>query len=376
MRTAVRKRMSFTAIAAIAMVTTLAACSSNSSSGAGSSTSVASSPAGTSSAAAGPTSGGSTPTSGGASGPADKVSLGLASQAAVSAPAIVAVQQGYFTKYNIDADVSVIATGPLKTAVAGGSVQFGSGGGPTGEILSLTNGAVTIIGNSDLAPLFQLIAAPDIKTIADLKGQPIGITGAGSTTTMFTALALKTANLSLNDVKTVVGTDTSALVQMFASGTIKAITEPPPNSDLLLKALTGSHVLVDFNQDQYAPWPNQQTYANTAFIKAHPDITQRFMDAMDLGIEKFEKDPAAAKQAILQLTPGLSDADEEAAYKAALIGMSVDQTPTVAIETKVLTNIAVLGDQYTQYSKPDKAATVFDDTFAKQALKDTGVTNP
>ncbi|MDA3959598.1 MAG: ABC transporter substrate-binding protein [Planctomycetota bacterium] len=84
----------------------------------------------------------------------------------------------------------------------------------------------------------MLVAAPGIKTIADLKGKKIGLEE-GFVPHLLTLKALESAGLSEKDV-TIVNTPTNETPQVLKSGAVSAIAAWQPNSGQALKAVDGS----------------------------------------------------------------------------------------------------------------------------------------
>src|SRR5262245_21251961 len=94
----------------------------------------------------------------------------------------VATEAGLFKKYNLDFDLVFIASSPSVTAaMLGGDAEISLGGGE-GPIRAYVQGAsdfVFVAGFKNVLT-HSILARPDIKRPADLKGKKVGINRVGS----------------------------------------------------------------------------------------------------------------------------------------------------------------------------------------------------
>jgi ABC-type nitrate/sulfonate/bicarbonate transport system substrate-binding protein len=113
----------------------------------------------------------------------------------LQAPLFVAMDAGAFKKYGME--VRYIRTGARTIqALVGGSVQFAQGVSSRTVPSAVLGGAdVVLIANFADKLLFTMHSAPEIKSIQDLKGKIVGVSGIGGTTDFATRLALKEVGL-------------------------------------------------------------------------------------------------------------------------------------------------------------------------------------
>jgi ABC-type nitrate/sulfonate/bicarbonate transport system substrate-binding protein len=106
---------------------------------------------------------------------------------------VVAQQQGFFRKHNVDAQLVLMPNGPLAlTALAGGESQFYYGttsGASLGAVVNGLDGVFVAGFVKRLVGAFGV--GRDIKTPADLKGKRIGVASLSGGNWMFTMLALE-----------------------------------------------------------------------------------------------------------------------------------------------------------------------------------------
>lgn len=109
----------------------------------------------------------------------------------LQAPLFVSMDAGAFKKYGME--VRYIRTGARTIqALVGGSVQFAQGVSSRTVPSAVLGGADTVlIANFSDKLLFTMHSAPEIKSIRDLKGKVVGVSGIGGSTDFATRLALR-----------------------------------------------------------------------------------------------------------------------------------------------------------------------------------------
>ena len=113
---------------------------------------------------------------------ADKLRISYSAINATQAFLWVAQDKGIFAKYGLDGELLYINSGTMNiAALVGGSVQI-AGGGPVSIEARLRGIKLTILGNPLPWLASNLVAHPDIKSIADLPGKIAGISRFGSST--------------------------------------------------------------------------------------------------------------------------------------------------------------------------------------------------
>src|SRR2546430_2798265 len=106
---------------------------------------------------------------------------------------VVANHQGFFRKYNLDAQLVLMPNAPLAlSALTAGDSQFYYGttsGASLGAVLNGLDGVFVAGFINRLVGAFAV--GRDIKTPADLKGKKIGVASLGGGNWMFTMLAFE-----------------------------------------------------------------------------------------------------------------------------------------------------------------------------------------
>ena len=187
--------------------------------------------------------------------PAGALSMGLLRNP-VSGLIELASQKGWFREAGLAFSPVLFAGagGPkVIQAMGGGSIALGSVS-VTAALLALGSGAVplSIVSiSTDPSPAFVVIAAPDIRTLHELKGKRVATT-AGTGLQYFLARALGTAGMSLADVEFVnlpVGDAQSA----FLAGRVDAVV-PSLNGRYYIRGIRkDAHELFTYEDFAKAP---------------------------------------------------------------------------------------------------------------------------
>ena len=125
-------------------------------------------------------------------------------------------------------DVELIRVGGstrMVAAMLGGSAPIIQAGAPAALTATAAGGDVVIIGATGTVSPFRLIARPEIKQPADLKGKKAGITTFGSTSDQVVRIALKHFELEPN--KDVAILTFGAQPEVFAALQNGASKSPP-----------------------------------------------------------------------------------------------------------------------------------------------------
>src|SRR6266850_2413935 len=118
----------------------------------------------------------------------------------------IARESGLFRKYNLDVDLVYIpSSGVANAALLGGDVEVALAGG-IGTVRAYVQGATDLvfIGGVKNALTHSIVAKPEIKTTAELKGKKIGVTRIGSNSHYFALQALRRAGLDASRDVTII----------------------------------------------------------------------------------------------------------------------------------------------------------------------------
>jgi NitT/TauT family transport system substrate-binding protein len=207
-------------------------------------------------------------------------------------PLFMAADTGIFQANGLDASVQAIAGAPASAAaLISGQLQFAQFGGGAAMSAAVNGSDLVILTIMVPVDQFVIYGGPAIKTPQDLKGKKLGVVALGGSEDN---VAMRSALRSLGmdpdkDVSILaVGQDrVSALV----NGSIAAATLTPP--DTIQAQAAGFHPVFDMAAAKL-PHLGQSTVTSRAYVNAHRDVAQKYVDSMIEGIAKLKQDRAMA----------------------------------------------------------------------------------
>src|SRR5690349_2454231 len=190
----------------------------------------------------------------------------------------IAKEAGYFANEGVDVELIRV----------GGSTRM------VAALLATAAGSdVLIIGSTGTVSPFRLMARPEIKNPADLKGKRAGITTFGSTSDQIVRMALKHFNLEPN--KDVALLSFGAQPEVFAALQSGAVQAGALSFPLYAKATQlGMRELVNFG-DLGIEDINGTVITTRSYIAQHRNIVLRFLRAFTRGMQRYRSDKEFSK---------------------------------------------------------------------------------
>ena len=211
-------------------------------------------------------------------------------------PVVVGRDAGIFKKHGFDVEVIHIRGGALITAtIMSGSVQFSGAGAESVVAARIEGGDVVLLACPVDQDAVYLVARPEIKSVADLKGKTAAVTRLGSTTHFYLRAALGQVGLDEKDL---------AILQLGAGGEIAAAML---GGRVTAAALTihnafpflqmGWPVLADLSKTDFV-YPSSCVASSRALIKSSGPMVERFLRGYTEAIRMIKKDTAFAERTI------------------------------------------------------------------------------
>lgn len=285
------------------------------------------------------------------------VRIGVGAPTAEHSLPEVAQELGFFKKYGIDAKVQLItAGGPTVTAaLVGGNVDFGVYSGPSLEEAVVQGTSLKYVGVWMHQANAEIVGAPGINSMKDLKGKPVAVSAPGGLSGQLTDKALRDAGL--DPTKAVVRRNVSgqaAALSAFASGQVKAALFGGPQAYVALDKVKGAKVLVDFTKENYA-WPGVGVVATGSYIKNHSKTIRSVVAALKEAAAAYQ-DPAQASK-IKAVIAKFTQIDDQSVITRSfdVVSKSIDPTlvPRAADEANVLMQVAYTEPKATKFSPAD-----------------------
>ncbi|MCU0570964.1 MAG: ABC transporter substrate-binding protein [Oculatellaceae cyanobacterium Prado106] len=205
-------------------------------------------------------------------------------------PLFYSVEKQLFSKHNINGDVALtpmvsdiaaqLATGRVEMAV----IPF------TNAIAAYTQGAsFQIVAGSGVQGLI-VVAKPEIKTFADLKGKKIG-TFQADTLDVVVYDYLKKNNMTYKDVEMVYFGDATELLNAYLAGQLDAVSHIEPYATKA-KTSTQGNILGDGTDIYGQGYPDCVVAARNELIEKEPevvkDVIRTFFEAQYMIESNFE----------------------------------------------------------------------------------------
>ena len=211
---------------------------------------------------------------------ADKLRVGKTTpQGYAFVPVDVGVQHGFFSKYGLEIEIVNFTGGArLHQGMVAGAADIALGSGP--DFAFLVKGAPEI-GVADYAdpPLDMALTVPydsPVKTIDDLKGKKIGVTGSGAMTHWLALELAHVKNWGKDGVTPVfLGGDRPAQVAGLITHQVDAVISDPALGFQLEESKQG-RVLAPASS-YVKDFMTHIIFASNDLVKSNPDAVKRFL---------------------------------------------------------------------------------------------------
>lgn len=211
-------------------------------------------------------------------------------------PFRVALAKGYFKEQGITIEPIFIRGGPAAiAALASGEVDFGSIGGAQAAIRSRSRGLdVSIIGSISNKVNYSIVGNKETKSIEDLRGKIVGVTGAGAFSDFAVRIFLKKANIDPDrDVTLRAIGGTTLRVAALERGLIAAAPFSP--EDAVKLARKGFPLIINLSESLAIP--QSIIISRAELLHRFPETAKRFLKALILGIQLARKNKNEAIRA-------------------------------------------------------------------------------
>jgi len=166
---------------------------------------------------------------------ADKITISYSSRSYAFLPAQIAVARGFFKEENVEpvliqmrsqVTVPALISGEVNYTLSFGNILAGAIQGMPFKILAVLTER----------PLHHIVARPEIKSIAELRGKRIGTQRIGGSDHLAAEAMLQAKGLDLKDVQFVtLGADEPVRVEMMKKGLVDAVCIAPPGPNRLAR---------------------------------------------------------------------------------------------------------------------------------------------
>jgi NitT/TauT family transport system substrate-binding protein len=249
---------------------------------------------------------------------------GLAKQ--IHLPEVVCEKLGYFKQQGLDVEYVNIGNSGVnaENQLIAGVVQAASSSYDHTIDLQSKGKYITAIVQFMAAPgeaeLVPTKFAKQIKTLADLKGRTLGVSGLGGMTDYLSRTLALRGGLAANDISLLgIGADST-----FIAAMVQGQVQAGMVTDLTVSRMLSAHqavLLSDLRTPATtlavlgAPYPGDSLYVSEAWLKDHQDAAQRLANAFVLTMKWIA---AHSAEEITSLVPADYYEGNRAVYVAAL----------------------------------------------------------
>lgn len=203
--------------------------------------------------------------------------------AAMSPPVLplwIAVEKGFFERERLDVTVLFIRGSPvLQAALHSGEIQAGLTGG-TAALSATSRGlSLQIVANTRSKLTYDIVAKPEIKSVAHIRGKIFGVQAIGGTVWMGAMLGLEHLGLDpeRDKIKIIPVGDQTVLAQALETGTIDLTVLDKPLSNPLKQK--GFRILAELSRSNI-PYAGVGLIFRGSFVAKKPEVVERTLRAL------------------------------------------------------------------------------------------------
>ena len=229
-----------------------------------------------------------------------------------------AKEANFFDKYDLDARLIYIQSAPtVLQALLAGEGQIAVGGPKPVVDSALSGGPAVLWGAVTDVPAFYIMANPEIHSIKELKGKPVGVTRFGGSADFAMRLVLKSYGLEpIKDVPLI--QINGGLAAVAAAMSKKLVVAAPFSAPAnLIARRFGAKVLIDLGTAGIY-YPHNAIFSTSIFLHRQRPIALNFLRAYAEGIAHAMNNKPFALQVIKKYTREDNPQSAEATYEYAM----------------------------------------------------------
>ncbi|MSP40802.1 MAG: ABC transporter substrate-binding protein [Deltaproteobacteria bacterium] len=244
---------------------------------------------------------------------ADKLRIGYGAPSVAMSVLWITKEGRLFEKNGLDVEVLYLESALVQRALIAGNITFGE---MTGSLMSAPKlqGADLVMVASFLNHLlYRLVARPEIKSTAELRGKRVGVSRFGAGADRATRLLL--TKLGLNPEKDLtliqVGGAPTRLAALMANSIDATIVEPPDHK----KAQEAGLRMLANMEEMNVPFQHTGLVTTRAQLAKSPDVSRRVVKSFVEGIHLAMTHAEISKQAFRRYLRLQQDRDQEEALQ-------------------------------------------------------------
>ncbi|MGE5304421.1 MAG: ABC transporter substrate-binding protein [Alphaproteobacteria bacterium] len=217
--------------------------------------------------------------------------------------------KGLFKKHGIEVEVIEIGGGAARgvSALVAGDIQFLAGGGAAAISAALKGADLVLVASVLNKGIQRVMARPDVKSPADLKGKKVGISRFGSASHTVLQLMLRRWNINPSEIQVIQVGSSPAMLASLDKGWIDAAVLTAPV--IFVAEDKGYRVLADL-ADLDIDYLHEAMIAKQSYLHSHRDQATRFIKGYIEGIAYFKRHKNESMEVLrkkLRMEPGRDD---------------------------------------------------------------------
>jgi ABC-type nitrate/sulfonate/bicarbonate transport system substrate-binding protein len=272
----------------------------------------------------------------------------------------VTKEAGLFDKQGLEANLIYIqSASAVMQAMIGGEAPVALAGGKPVVDFGLEGGDAVFIAGVGVVPAFYIMAAPEIQSVQELKGKPVGVTRFGSSSDFTMQLLLKKHGLEpVRDVPIIpIGGGMQGMAAALLKRAIFAAPFSPPTNLEVEKG--GGRLLIDMGKAGI-PFPHVSIITTRSYLKKNRPVVLATLKAYSEGVQRMFTYKAFSLNVLKKYTRSRDPEVLEATYKFAL-----DYTVRIPYPTREgITEI--LRDSKNPKAKERKPEDFIDDSLVRE----------
>jgi NitT/TauT family transport system substrate-binding protein len=248
---------------------------------------------------------------------AQKLLVGWVSVTAIDTPTWVLKEAGFFKQEGLDADLIYIASSPtMAQAMLAGQVAISGVNSQVIADIGLQGGDLVAMGAVTNVVAFYVMAPPEIKSVEDLKGKPIGVTRFGASTDFGIRMLL--TKYGLEPVRDVPILQIGGMPEIAAALSKKSIYAAPMSFPMVYVAQrAGMKILANLAKENI-PFMHGGITTSRTFMKQHRAEAKAFLRAYGRAVHFMHTRREETKEIFSRYSkikdPGMLDGSLQYAY--------------------------------------------------------------
>jgi NitT/TauT family transport system substrate-binding protein len=248
---------------------------------------------------------------------AQKLMVGWSAVSALNSPYWVIKDGGFFKEEKLDADLIYIASSStIAQAQLAGDVAVSTANSQVIADIGLQGGDLIAMGSVINVAAFYIMATPEIKTVADLKGKMVGVTRFGASTDFSMRMLLR--KYGLEPVRDVAIMQIGGMPEIAAALSKKVIAAAPMSYPMgYIAQQAGMKLLANMAKEDI-PFVHVGIGVTRRFMKEHRAQAKAFLRAYSRAVHFMHTNKEEFKKIIARYSkvtdPGMLEGSAQYAY--------------------------------------------------------------